>query len=373
MSATIAGIGKSYGTVNALVSVDLKVRDGEFVAILGPSGCGKTTLLRIVGGFETPSRGEIFIDDTLVGSPQRAVPTEKRDLGMVFQSFALWPHLTVADHIAFPLNYRRSSMTKQQRDARIQEVLDLTGLASMADRMPHQLSGGQRQRVALARAIAPEPALLLMDEPLSALDAALREDMRREIQNLHNQTEASVMYVTHDQGEALAMADRIVVMRDGLIEQVGTPWDIYYQPETSFVAGFVSKSNLIPGRWDGDAFVPDIAGGAAVWRGVHVTEALRRDGVCAVRPEMLTVRSIGEHEAPGPDEIAGVVENSLFQGREVHYSVRVGDSSWSVYGRAMVQVGDRVAVGITVGAEQSLGASRFGAEDETRGIAVGRD
>lgn len=345
MSATIAGIGKSFGTVNALEAVDLEVRDGEFVAILGPSGCGKTTLLRIVGGFETPTRGEVFIDGTLVGSPTRSVATEKRDLGMVFQSFALWPHLSVADHIAFPLLYRRGTMSRRERDTRVAEVLELTGLRTMADRMPHQLSGGQRQRVALARAIAPEPALLLMDEPLSALDAALREDMRREIQNLHSQTSASVMYVTHDQGEALAMADRIVVMKDGRIEQAGTPWEIYYQPETAFVATFVSKSNLIAGRWDGDTFLPTASTTGTRWRGIHATESLRRDGLCVIRPESLALRRMDD-TAPGTDEVTGTVENALFQGREVHYSIRVGDDTWKVFGHTMVPMGERVALSV---------------------------
>jgi len=349
MSATIAGIGKKFGSVDALYSVNLDVHNGEFVAILGPSGCGKTTLLRIVGGFEAPTSGEIFIDDTLVGSPTRSVSTEKRDLGMVFQSFALWPHLSVAEHIAFPLRYRRAAMSSQARQARIREVLQLTGLESMADRMPHQLSGGQRQRVALARAIAPQPALLLMDEPLSALDAALREDMRREIQNLHRRTQASVMYVTHDQGEALAMADRIVVMKEGHIEQAGTPWEIYYQPETAFVATFVSKSNLVAGQWRDDAFVPAVGGSRVVWRGIHVTDALRRDGVCVVRPESLTLRPLDGDAEPELTEAVGVVENALFQGREVHYSIRVGDHAWRVFGRESVPVGTRVALGVAAG------------------------
>lgn len=265
MSARIVQIRNSFGSVDARKRVDLTVGHGEFVAMLGPSGCGKTTLLRIVGGFETPTGGEIYIDDQLVGSATHSVPTERRDLGMVFQSFALWPHMRVAEHVAFSLMYRQKNSSKAERQARVSEVLEMTGLASMADRMPHQLSGGQRQRVALARAIASRPALLLMDEPLSALDAALREDMRREIQSLHRRTAASVVYVTHDQGEALAMADRIVVMKDGLIEQVGTPAEIFYRPETEFVATFVSKSNIVAGEWNDDVFVPAASHGLARW------------------------------------------------------------------------------------------------------------
>lgn len=343
MTTDLVGIHKDFGGNSALGGVSLTVENGEFVAILGPSGCGKTTLLRILAGFEAPSRGEVRMGDRVVGSPQRLVPTERRNLGMVFQSFALWPHLNVASHVKFPLTYQRQLDQDVRRDpsARIDEVLKITGLSELRDRMPHQLSGGQRQRVALARAIASRPSLLLMDEPLSSLDAALREEMRREIQNLHRATGASIIYVTHDQAEALAMADRIVVMKDGLVEQVGTPDEVYSRPETEFVARFVGKANLVKGKWEGDSFLPAAGQGAVRWPGTHVTEQFRREGCFPARPDQLEPCQ-SDHSAG--DALLGTVRNAHFQGREVHYVIEVDGVDWEVYGRARLSPGDSVGV-----------------------------
>ncbi len=239
MPAVISKLNKKFGDFKALYDIDLEIKDGEFVAVVGPSGCGKTTLLRLIAGFEKPTSGTITIDGEKVSDEKQALPPEKRNIGMVFQNFALWPHLKVEEHIEFPLLYHRflSEEIKKTPQIRVDEVLKITEMEKMRKRFPGQLSGGQKQRVALGRAIAPEPRLLLMDEPLSSLDAELRIEMRREIQKLHRNTGSSILYVTHDQGEALAMADRMVVMKDGRIEQTGTPDEIYYKPRLNLLQG----------------------------------------------------------------------------------------------------------------------------------------
>lgn len=355
MSTEIIDVTKRYGAVSALRDVSLRVDDGEFVAILGPSGCGKTTLLRVLAGFEAPTAGEVRIADRSVGQPDHSVPTERRNLGMVFQSFALWPHIDVAGHVRFPLDYQRHlpADIKSAKEARVAEVLDIIGLRGLGARMPHELSGGQRQRVALARAIAARPALLLMDEPLSSLDAALRDEMRREIQNVHRATRASIVYVTHDQAEALAMADRVVVMLDGSIEQVGTPEDVFLRPESEFVARFVGKANLVEGSWDGTWFRPAVGGGDLVWDGADVAAAFRQRGLFPVRPDELEPRPADGVD--GADGVPCVVRNVLFQGRDIHYTVEVGDPTrrgveprphWEVYSTVRVELGERVALSL---------------------------
>jgi iron(III) transport system ATP-binding protein len=343
MTTQLLDIHKDFGGNQALNGVSLDVADGEFVAILGPSGCGKTTLLRILAGFEAPSSGEVRLDGRVVGSKDTLVPTEQRNLGMVFQSFALWPHLSVAAHVKFPLTYQRGldPDVRKDRAGRIDEVLRITGLSELRDRMPHQLSGGQRQRVALARAIASRPTLLLMDEPLSALDAALREEMRREIQNLHRATRASIVYVTHDQAEALAMADRIVVMRSGLVEQVGTPQEVYRRPATSFVATFVGKANLVAGTWDSDEFLPAAGEGRVRWNGKHIADAFRSEGLFPARPDELEPCEV---HGPADGLVTGTVRNAQFQGREVHYVVDVGGTDWLLYSSAQAAPGDVVGI-----------------------------
>ena len=222
---------------------------------MGPSGCGKTTLLRIVGGFIEPTGGIVRLGNQIYSGEGHMVPVEQRDLGMVFQSFALWPHMTVRQHVEFPLKSpRHRAMSPAEKKEAVDKAISCTGLEPYENRLPGELSGGQRQRVALARAIVGKPSILLMDEPLSALDAELKIEMRREIQNIHKLTGATILYVTHDQSEALAMADRIIIMKDGAIEQVGTPREIYMDPQTVFAATFVSRCNLLKGQWHGDAF-----------------------------------------------------------------------------------------------------------------------
>ena len=241
-----SGLTKGFGEVRAVDRVDLEVREGELLALLGPSGCGKTTFLRLVAGFERPDEGRIVLAGREVAGPGQDVPPERRHVGVVFQDYALFPHLTVAANVAYGL--RRDS----GRDARVAEVLALVGLVAVARRFPHELSGGQQQRVALARALAPEPAIVLLDEPFSNLDAALRIQVRNEVRAILRQARATAVIVTHDQEEALSLADRVAVMRGGRILQVDTPTGVYIHPADAFVASFVGDADLVWGEAHGD-------------------------------------------------------------------------------------------------------------------------
>lgn len=245
-------VHKSYGAVTAVRDVSLAIPRGAFFSLLGPSGCGKTTTLRLIAGFELPSQGEVHIR----GARVTETPPYKRDFAMVFQNFALFPHLSVAENVAFGLKMRK--VARAERDVRVRESLALVKLAGYEDRYPKQLSGGQQQRVALARAIVVRPAVLLLDEPLGALDKNLREAMQVELRELQRQLGITTVFVTHDQEEALTMSDRIAVMRDGRIEQLGPPRDVYERPTTEFVATFLGASNLFAGR------VSSVAQGQAV-------------------------------------------------------------------------------------------------------------
>lgn len=325
MGTEIRNVDKQFGRFQALQKINLEIGEGEFVAILGPSGCGKTTLLRLLAGFDSPTSGEIRMNGIEVARSGFYLPPEKRNIGMVFQSFALWPHMNVREHVRFPLEHHQflKSELKENVEERIDEVLEMVGLDQHGKRMPGELSGGQKQRVALARAIAPKPSLLLMDEPLSSLDAELRMIMRQEIQNLHRLTRASIVYVTHDQGEALAMADKIVVMNKGQIEQIGTPKEIYSQPTSTFVASFVGKANLVKGEWDGHTFYP-MHNKVLKWSDLGVSPELRNKNLYPARPEQLELSS-------QPNGIKGTITNVQYQGKEIHYTVAVNDEQWIVH------------------------------------------
>ena len=323
MSLHIQQVTKSFNKTQALKEINLDIKDSEFVAILGPSGCGKTTLLRIVGGFIEPTSGIVRLNDQIYSGQGHMVPVEKRDLGMVFQSFALWPHMTVRQHVEFPLKSpRHKGMSPEEKAAAVEQAISCTGLKPYENRLPGELSGGQRQRVALARAIVGRPSILLMDEPLSALDAELKIEMRREIQNIHKLTGATILYVTHDQSEALAMADRIIIMKDGAVEQVGTPREIYMDPQTVFAATFVSRCNLLKGSWHGDSF--RINNENILLRNPMIPAEFRSKGLYPVRPEQLTIQPEGEG-------IPGVIANKQYNGREIHYSVQYRDEILTVY------------------------------------------
>ncbi|MFB6093217.1 MAG: ABC transporter ATP-binding protein [Haloquadratum sp.] len=246
MELTLDGVRREYGETAALAGIDLTVEDGEFFTLVGPSGCGKTTTLRLVAGFEPPSAGEIRFD----GEAMSGVPPESRGVGVVFQSYALFPHLSVAENVAYGLRFT-DPPEGVDRDERVASLLELVDLPEMGDRDPTELSGGQQQRVALARALAPGPDLLLLDEPMSALDARLRERLRLQVKEIQSELGITTLYVTHDQEEALAISDRVAVMNDGEIEQIGRPRAVYRRPETRFAAEFVGDNNVFEGRVTG--------------------------------------------------------------------------------------------------------------------------
>ena len=335
MSLVIDHISMAYGKTPVLHDISAVIRKGEFLSILGHSGCGKTTLLKILAGFVKPLAGSVSLDGTLYSDEDLSVPPEKRDMGMVFQSFALWPHMTVREHVEFPLRCRRKEMTQADRRKRIDEVLAVTGLSELAGRYPDELSGGQKQRVSLARAIAPEPAMLLMDEPLSALDADLRVSMRREIRRIHQVTGTTVVFVTHDQGEALSLSDRIMVLHGGHIEQLGTPEEVYLRPATEFIASFIGRCNFLRGRWEGNTFA---AGeGALTYQSKGVSDVFRRKGICPLRPEQIHLCQEGAG-------LPGVIREKQYNGREIHYAVACGKQIFTIYAPAAesFQVGEEV-------------------------------
>jgi putative spermidine/putrescine transport system ATP-binding protein len=316
----LTDIQKRFGDVAAVEDFNLAAERGEFVSFLGPSGCGKTTTLRMIAGFEQPSDGTIVVDGTDITHR----PPNRRNVGMVFQSYALFPNMTVADNIGFGLKVRKTP--KDQIRKKVGELLGIINLPDKGDRYPYQLSGGQQQRVALARALAIEPQVLLLDEPLSALDAKIRIVLRKEIRSIQRQLGITTVYVTHDQEEALSLSDRVVVMSEGRIEQIGTPAEIYNFPATPFVASFVGTLNLIAARVVEAGTGRLSAEGQEVRAARPITEA--RDGgivTLALRPE-----SIELGEGGGANRLRGTVEDVSFLGSIVRTRVRLGDSDTTV-------------------------------------------
>ncbi len=314
MSAEIAvrleGISKRYGPVVALEKLDLDIRRGEFLTLLGPSGSGKSTTLMLIAGFESPTTGEIYLD----GRPVSRVPPHRRRIGIVFQSYALFPHLTVFENIAFAL--RNLRWPRARIDARVGELLKLIQLEGLAGRRPAQLSGGQQQRVALARALAFEPSVLLLDEPVGALDRKLREQMLGEFRRIHATLGTTMIYVTHDQEEALVMSDRIAVMNQGRVVRLGTPRELYEDPRDLFVADFLGETNLIPARVLGPDQVVAEPGG---WRiRVRHTEASGAAVSVAVRPEKLVLGDV----RPDWNAVDATVEEALYLGETTRYRLR---------------------------------------------------
>lgn len=306
----IEHVFKRFGDVTAVSDFDLTVKDGEFVSLLGPSGCGKTTSLRMIAGFERATEGEIYIGDHCVSShiKNTFVPPEKRDIGMVFQSYAVWPHMTVTENVAYPLKIQK--VPKEERAARVAEMLKLVHLDEYGSRYPHQLSGGQQQRVALARALVMRPGLLLLDEPLSNLDAKLRESMRFEISSIQKELGITVIYVTHDQSEAMTMSDRVVVMSRGVIQQIGTPYEIYRNPANKMVADFIGLVNFVEGEVQGDRVY--ISGTGVSFPN---TSGVTGSATIAVRPENITMsRSSGT--------IEGTLVHRFYLGDAVDYRVQ---------------------------------------------------
>jgi len=306
---SIKGASKRFGAVTALEDVSLEVGAGEFFALLGPSGCGKTTLMRLVAGFETLDSGRVEIE----GADMSGAPPHRRPVNLMFQSYALFPHLSVFENIAFGL--RRRGAGKMEIAARVAELLQIVRLEGVEARKPDQLSGGQRQRVALARALAPRPRLLLLDEPLGALDRQLREETQFQIKEIQRRLKTSFVVVTHDQDEALVMADRIAVMRAGRIEQIGAPRQVYERPATRFVASFIGQMNFLEGRMESGAFVGPFgrlpAGDDGLGDGAKA--------VLAIRPERLAIAPA--HESS--EGFEGVVEDVAFRGETTHFRLRL--------------------------------------------------
>jgi spermidine/putrescine ABC transporter ATP-binding subunit len=320
----LAQLVKRFGSTTAVDRIDLAVPSGELVALLGPSGCGKTTTLRIVAGFERPDSGRVRIQ----GVDVTAAPPYRRDTGMVFQHYALFPHMTVRENVGFGLRMR--GVDRSESETRVQEALALVSLRGLEARYPRQLSGGQQQRVALARALVIRPQLLLLDEPLSSLDAKLRQEMRLEVRAIQRQVGITALFVTHDQEEALSLADRVAVINQGRIEQVGTPVEVYEQPRTAFVAGFIGQSNFFRGE-----IVDAVAdGGRGVLRGedgrlFHASNPLR---LAARSPALLAVKDqrVRMCSAPSPaalNSLAATVESVSYLGTAVQYVCRAGERS----------------------------------------------
>ena len=310
----IEHVFKRFGKVTAVGDFNVTVADGEFLTMLGPSGCGKTTTLRMVAGFETATEGEIYIGEKCVSSShdKRFVPPEKRDIGMVFQSYAVWPHMTVLDNVGYPLKIKK--VPKEERKKRVLEVLEMVHLDEYAERYPHQLSGGQQQRVALARALVAEPSLLLLDEPLSNLDAKLRESMRFEILALQKKLGITVIYVTHDQGEAMAMSDRVVVMNRGIIQQIGAPHEIYTKPANKMVADFIGLVNFLPGKAQATTVTIEGVDGSFPYPN---SESLEGAVTIAVRPENISINTT-------EGIVKGVVTHRFYMGDSVDFRIQVG-------------------------------------------------
>lgn len=305
-------LSKNFGSFRAVDDLSLEIADGELIALLGPSGCGKTTTLRMIAGFVEASSGQILFGDR----PVTNVPPNKRNTGMVFQRYALFPHLTVAQNVIYGLEMR--NIPRRESEARVSEALDQVRLRGLENRLPKELSGGQQQRVALARALVIRPDVLLLDEPLSNLDAKLRNQVRVEIRQLQQSLSLTTIFVTHDQEEALSVADRLVVMNGGKIEQVGRPADLYERPATAFVADFIGKSNFFKGQLQGDRFLTDFGASFGVRDDVAAASIAP---VLAVRPEKITLANNISKE---PNQVAGTIETLNYLGPVTEYFVRLG-------------------------------------------------
>lgn len=317
----IEGVSKSFGGTTALERLDLSIPEGQFVTFLGPSGCGKSTTLRLLGGFETPDAGRIVLN----GEDVTRLPPNRRNVNMVFQDYALFPHMSVRRNIAFGLELK--GMGRTAIAARIDELLSFLELTEFADRAPDQLSGGQRQRVALARALAPDPALLLLDEPLGALDAKLRGQVQTELKQIQRRTSKTFLFVTHDQDEALTMSDRVVVMNRGRVEQDGTPEDLYFHPCSRFVAEFIGETNLLEGR----VLAPAGERSGFEWNGMRFAGRSSRPGVAAEGEKagaslrLERIRVTDERPEHG-HSVAARISNRIFKGSRIEVELAPVDS-----------------------------------------------
>ena len=318
----LEGISKLYGKNAVVNDLSLTMEEGEFVSLLGPSGCGKTTTLRMIAGFMEPTQGHIRMNGEVLSSPSSSTPPERRGMSMIFQSYAIWPNMTVGENVGFGLSVRR--LPKAEVRERVAQMLDIVQLGHLIDRYPAELSGGQQQRVALARAIVVRPQVLLLDEPLSNLDANLREEMRNEIRRLHDEFGMTTVYVTHDQSEAMAISDRIAVINAGKLEQIDSPWALYNRPQTRFVAEFIGRTNLVEGvvrngsiQCDGFS-IGGLAGGAS-------DRPAGSQVAVSIRPQALHLHS--ERPAHDPDAAPVVIRRRTYLGEHWDYVVSPADST----------------------------------------------
>ncbi|MGH6814372.1 MAG: ABC transporter ATP-binding protein [Hyphomicrobiaceae bacterium] len=317
----LKGLTKRYDTAAVVDNVSLEIGHGLLVCLLGPSGCGKTTTLRLIAGFIEPSNGEIQVGERVVSSPSRTLPPEQRNMSMIFQSYALWPHMTVTENVAYGLTLRKLDRATIRR--KVDDILATTHLAALADRYPGELSGGQQQRVSLARALVVEPETLLLDEPLSNLDANLREEMRFEVRRLHDTYRYTTVYVTHDQGEAMTTADLIAVMNGGRIEQVGPPQEIYDKPRSEFVARFLGSSNIVRGR---ALDTSRIAFAGTTLRCSGGPLVAGQDTALSIRPHDVGL-STAEPPPPTENVVRGTVARNVFLGAARDYIVETADGT----------------------------------------------
>jgi ABC-type Fe3+/spermidine/putrescine transport system ATPase subunit len=347
MAIRVENLVKNYGDVKVVKGISFEVEKGEFVSLLGPSGCGKTTTLRCIAGLELANGGEITIGNEVVSKPEAGImlPPHLRHIGMVFQSYAIWPHMTVYGNVAFPLEVQK--IPRAEIDRRVDLALEMVGLRELRDRRAPQLSGGQQQRVALARAVVQEPRVLLFDEPLSNLDAKLRDHTRAEIRRLQRELNVAAIYVTHDQAEALSLSDRVIVMNQGEIVEVGEPRRLYRRPAHPFVADFVGAANFLDVTIEAasDGALIAVGPGQARLRLPDVPGQVGGKYKLMVRPERLSLAPAGQAEF-GPDwnVVKGQVVHSQFVGAYVEYMVQVGETAWRVFSPVEVE-GEDVAIG----------------------------
>lgn len=340
----LINVSKLFGETRAVDGVTLDVVEGELFFLLGPSGCGKTTCLRVIAGFYKPDEGELYFDDKLMNN----IPPHKRNIGMVFQNYALWPHMTVYENVEYGLNIRK--LAAQVKREKVQRVLEIVRMEKYADRNPNQLSGGQQQRIALARALVIEPDILLLDEPLSNLDAKLRLEMRQEIKRIHSEAGITAVYVTHDQKEALSLADRAAIMRDGKIIQIGTPREIYNYPVNSFVADFIGETNFIHGKIKGwsakELFIETPIGDIRSAPTDHEFTSGERV-LCSIRPESIIISD--KQLVRVPNQFEATISGFTYLGDIEEYWLRMRDSSEIKVvlhnpGQHERQVGDKVYI-----------------------------
>jgi len=340
----IAGLIKQFGVERALDDVGFEVADGELFTLLGPSGCGKSTTLMSIAGFQTPDAGRIAVGEQVFFDPSRRVnvAAERRNLGIVFQSYAVWPHMTVFGNLAFPLKVRK--LGRRAIRTRVEEVLELVDMGQYAERFPHQLSGGQQQRVALARALVYSPSVLLLDEPFSNLDAKLRERARAWVKDLQSSLGLTTIFVTHDQDEALSMSDRVLVMSQGVVQQVGTPEDVYRRPSNRFVAEFVGQVNLITGTvagWEDGTAVLEVGAGGRRIRVRAVDAPVPHSTITvAVRPEALVVEPAATATHNGSNTLDALVSSVAFLGDHYQYELQSGELSLTAQSAREVGAGE---------------------------------